>query len=64
MKPTKSILDETFAYTPAASTAVDATWRRYGWQPVTDQERETRRHPVQPAVAASRVVELKPLRAA
>jgi len=62
MKPTKSILDESFAYTPAAATAVDATWRRYGWQPITEQERKSRHHGE--LVPDSRVVELKPLRAA
>jgi hypothetical protein len=63
MKPTKSILDESFAYTPAAATAVDATWRRYGWQPVTEQERKNRRHPAT-TQADARVVELKTLRSA
>jgi hypothetical protein len=63
MKPIKSILDESFAYTPASSTAVDATWRRYGWQPVTEQDRKNRRRGEDNAEDA-RVVELKPLRAA
>lgn len=63
MKPNKSILDESFSYTPAAATAVDATWRRYGWQPVTDQDRNNRRHGT-PAAVDARVVALKPLRAA
>jgi hypothetical protein len=63
MRPNKSILDESFAYTPSTATAVDATWRRYGWQPVTDQERTSRKR--RPAVAAdSRVVEFKTLRSA
>lgn len=63
MKPNKSILDESFSYTPAAATAVDATWRRYGWQPVTDQDRTNRRHGA-PTTTDARVVALKPLRAA
>jgi hypothetical protein len=63
MKPTKSILDESFTYTPAAFTAVDATWRRYGWQPVTEQDRKNRRRRPAPA-ADSRVVALKALRSA
>jgi hypothetical protein len=63
MKPTKSILDESFAYTSAAATSVDATWRRYGWQPLTEQERRSRRR--RPANGGEgRVVELKPVRSA
>ena len=44
MKPSKSILDKSFAYTAAAATAVENTWRRFGWQPVTEQERKNRLH--------------------
>ncbi len=63
MKPSKSILDESFAYTSAARTAVDATWRKYGWQPVSDQERKSRR--CAPAGGgSSRVVDLKVVRSA
>jgi hypothetical protein len=63
MKPIKSILDESFTYIPSTATAVDATWRRYGWQPVTDQDRKNRRRrPAGPTDA--RVVELKTLRSA
>ena len=43
MKPSKSILDESFAYVPSTTTAVDATWRRFGWRPLTDDERRKRR---------------------
>jgi hypothetical protein len=39
MKPSKSILDTSFSYVPAAATAVDKTWRRFGWRPTTEQER-------------------------
>ena len=63
MKPNKSILDESFAYTSSTATAVDATWRRYGWQPMTEQERTKRRHKAE-TTNDKRVVELKTLRAA
>lgn len=43
MKPSKSILDESFRYVPSNTTAVDATWRRFGWRPLTEDERRTRR---------------------
>ncbi|HUL63374.1 MAG TPA: hypothetical protein VLW55_02050 [Burkholderiaceae bacterium] len=43
MKPSKSILDKSFRYVASGGTAVDATWRRFGWQPVTDKERRVRR---------------------
>ena len=43
MKPSKSILDESFAYVPSTTTDVGATWRRFGWQPTTDEERRRRR---------------------
>jgi hypothetical protein len=44
MKPSKSILDESFSYIPSTTTSVEATWRRYGWQPTTDEERRKRRN--------------------
>ena len=63
MKPSKSILDESFAYTSSARTAVDATWRKYGWKPLTEQDRKTRVRA--PARGASpTVVELKVVRSA
>jgi hypothetical protein len=43
MKPSKSILDESFTYVPSNTTAVDATWRRFGWRPLTEDERRKRR---------------------
>lgn len=43
MKPSKSILDATFTYTPAAATTVEATWRKFGWKPLSDLERAERR---------------------
>lgn len=45
MKPIRSILDESFRYVPAASTSVAETWRRFGWRPMTDDERKTRSRP-------------------
>ena len=42
MRPTTSILDESFAYVPARETAVQRTWRRFGWAPLTDAERRAR----------------------
>lgn len=43
MKPTQSILDHSFRYVPAVATSVMQTWRRFGWQPTTDDERKRRR---------------------
>jgi hypothetical protein len=43
MKPSKSILSESFNYVPSSGTSVDATWRRFGWQPITDKDRRIRR---------------------
>ncbi len=63
MKPNKSILDESFNYTSSANTAVEATWRKYGWKPVTEQERTNRRRTPDGGTAA-RVVDLKVLRSA
>ena len=33
MKPSRSILDETFEYVPSVATSVTETWRRFGWRP-------------------------------
>jgi hypothetical protein len=63
MKPTKSILDESFVYTSSTATAVDATWRKHGWQPTTQQERNSR-HRRSGAANDARVVELKAVRSA
>lgn len=63
MKPNKSILDESFTYTPSTATAVEATWRRYGWQPMTEQERINRRRRV-PVAGVARVLELRARRSA
>ena len=37
VKPSKGLL-RGFNYTPAAKTDVQATWRRFGWKPVHEQE--------------------------
>ena len=37
VKPDKGLL-QGFKYTPAAKTDVQATWRRFGWKPVHEQE--------------------------
>src|SRR5215471_3797670 len=36
MKPSKSILDNSFNYVPSAATAVEKTWRRFGWRPIAE----------------------------
>jgi hypothetical protein len=42
MKPRISILDRAFAYRPSYATAIDDTWRRFGWRPLTrHQEMQT-----------------------
>jgi len=63
MKPSKSILDGSFVYTSSTATAVDATWRKHGWQPMTQQERNSRHRQVS-AANDGRVVELKAVRSA
>ena len=50
MKPSHSILDDSFRYVPATSTSVAQTWRRFGWRPVTDEERRRRRRPAAAAM--------------
>jgi hypothetical protein len=39
MKPSKSILDRSFVYTHHTATNVENTWRRFGWQPISEKER-------------------------
>ena len=63
MKPNKSILDPSFAYTSAAATSVLATWRRFGWAPVSDQER-TKKAEDSRQSGDARVVDLASRRAA
>ena len=40
MKPSKSILDESFTYVSSAATSVHETWRRFGWRPASEDERK------------------------
>jgi len=61
MKPIRSILDESFPYVPSAATSVAETWRRYGWRPVTDEDRRKRRRRAV-GTAVAEVTELKPIR--
>ena len=42
MKPAHSILDRTFRYVPAVATSVAETWRRFGWRPMTAEQRNER----------------------
>lgn len=42
MKPTHSILDNSFRYVPAMATSVADTWSRFGWRPTSEQERRRR----------------------
>jgi len=37
------LLDPRFKYIPAARTDVAATWRRFGYKPMTDAERRSRK---------------------
>ena len=39
MQPSKSILDSSFNYVPSAATAVEQTWRRFGWRPISEEGR-------------------------
>ena len=36
------LLDQRFRYIPAAKTDVAATWRRFGFRPTTESERQAR----------------------
>lgn len=38
-RPSKSILDRSFRYTPSTATSVEETWRRHGWRPLREQRR-------------------------
>jgi hypothetical protein len=58
MRPSKSILDESFSYVPSTSTSVADTWRRFGWHPPTDDERARQRRSTRP-VAHARFAALK-----
>jgi hypothetical protein len=58
MKPARSILDRSFHYVPAAATSVSDTWRRFGWQPTTDEERDRQFGPP-PSFAANQARRLR-----
>ena len=36
------LLDARFKYTPSTSTNIVSTWKRYGYKPTTDAERQAR----------------------
>ena len=61
MKPAHSILDDSFRYVPAISTSVAETWRRFGWRPTTEEERQRRRRPTVALVVQS-VAAVRPIR--
>jgi hypothetical protein len=42
VNPPVSILDRTFKYVPSTATSIAETWRRFGWQPTTERERQMR----------------------
>ena len=37
-----NILDQRFKYVPAVSTDIEATWRRFGYAPVSEEQRRAR----------------------
>ena len=61
MKPAHSILDDSFRYVPAIATSVAETWRRFGWRPTTEEERQRRRRPTVALVVQS-VAAIRPIR--
>ncbi len=38
------LLDPGFKWVPAVATDVRETWRRFGYKPITQEEREARQH--------------------
>jgi hypothetical protein len=42
MKPSISILDQSFRYVSSIETSVADTWRRFGWRPTSAVERSDR----------------------
>jgi hypothetical protein len=51
MKPSRSILDESFQYVPSVATSVADTWRRFGWRPKGELScNEIAKWPRRPAV--------------
>jgi hypothetical protein len=63
MKPTHSILSDSFRYVPAVATSVAETWRRFGWRPTTEEERTKRRRATIALVVES-VAAVTPIRRA
>jgi len=63
MKPAHSILDDSFRYVPAIATSVAETWRRFGWRPMTEEERKRRRRP-KIALVVESVAAVTPIRRA
>jgi len=61
MKPAHSILDDSFRYVPAIATSVAETWRRFGWRPMTEEERKRRRRP-KIALVVESVAAVTPIR--
>jgi hypothetical protein len=61
MKPSQSILDDSFRYVPAAATSVAETWRRFGWRPTTDEQRKARRRG-EADIAVDSVAAVMPIR--
>ena len=61
MKPSRSILDHSFHYVPAAATSVAETWRRFGWRPTTDDQRKARRRP-ETSIAVDSIAAVRPFR--
>ena len=45
MKPTISILDRACVYRPSYATAIDDTWRRFGWRPAKRNRQEPQPQP-------------------
>ena len=54
MKPSLSLLDDSFRYVPAVATSVSMTWRRFGWRAPSDFERQPRLT-ARPTYAARRI---------
>ena len=56
MKPVHSILDESFRYVPAVATSVTDTWRRFGWEPTTQEDRKRPYRPPAESVESPRPI--------
>lgn len=42
MQPTWRLTDQDADYTPSVKTNVQETWKRFGWVPTTEEERQDR----------------------